>query len=96
MLLEEKLPSKLTITRDINSEGFIVQESDTAFGQKNFNAPIVKLTETITDDESNMRTAIIDSAGYTVINGFVTTVLKEMFGSYGFTISKATTEWEVA
>ncbi len=91
----EKLPSKLTITRDLNDDGFIVQEDETPFGQKNFNAPIFKLTETVEDGDGNEHTAVVDSTGYNSVIGFVNTVLKEMFGTYGFTVSKATTEWSV-
>lgn len=95
-MFAENLPSKLSISRDLNSEGFIIQEGETPFGQKSFTAPIFKLTETITDSESQERTAIISDDDFqTGVTGFVTTVLKEMFGSYGFTVSKGTTEWSV-
>jgi len=94
-MLVEKLPSKLSILRDLNSAGYILQEDETAYSQKAFTVPILKLTETITDIDGNERTAIINANGYNVINGFISNVLMEIFGSYGFYTNKASTEWEV-
>ena len=90
----EKIPSKLTIARDLNANGYIVQENETPAGQKSFNLAIFKIAEVVNISDED-RSALISDAQEKVY-GFVASVINEIFGDEGVTYSKVTTEWEVS
>lgn len=87
----EKLPSKLTIARDLNAAGYIVQEGETPANQKNFILPMFKATEVINVDDED-RVALISDV-QNKLYGFVYNVINEIFGDEGVSYGKAVTEW---
>jgi len=89
----EKLPSKLTIARDLNAAGYIVQDGETPANQKNFILPMFKMTEIINYQDEDRVVLISDAQDK--LYGFVYNVISEIFGDEGLTYGKAATEWRV-